>query len=149
MQTSLEEKYMSSLLDNVKSFAKKAHNGQFDKGGHPYYLHLQNVASMGKTEEEKIVGYLHDVIEDTNYTIEDIRLLGINDNCIEAIKYLTHDKNISYDEYIKNIKSFELARKVKINDLKNNLDLSRIDNITDNDIKRNKKYQKYLEYLEK
>ena len=127
---------MSKLLEIVAEFSKKAHEGQMDKGGHPYYLHPKNVALMGKTEDEQIVGYLHDVVEDTQYTFEDLKNLGINDNCVEALKLLTHDKEVSYDEYIKNIKTCELARNVKINDLTNNMDLSRLKNVTEKDIKR-------------
>lgn len=138
---------MSELLNKVAEFSKKAHEGQYDKGGNPYYLHPQTVALMGTTENEKIVGYLHDVIEDTNYTLEDLKMLGINDECLEAIKILTHDKNVSYEEYIINIKKCDLARKVKINDLTNNMDLSRLKEITQKDLERLAKYKKYLNYL--
>lgn len=138
---------MSELLNKVAEFSKKAHEGQFDKGGHPYYLHPQSVALMGTTENEKIVGYLHDVIEDTNYTINDLKELGINDECLEAIKMLTHDKNIPYEEYISNIKKCDLARKVKINDLTNNMDLSRLKEITQKDLDRVKKYKQCLSFL--
>ncbi|MGM9971084.1 MAG: GTP pyrophosphokinase [Anaeroplasmataceae bacterium] len=138
---------MSELLNKVAEFSKKAHEGQYDKGGHPYYLHPEAVAAMGKTENEKIVGYLHDVIEDTNYTIDDLKALGVNDECLEAIKTLTHDKNISYEDYIKNIKKCELARKVKINDLTNNMDLSRLKEVTQKDLDRVDKYKSCLKYL--
>ena len=139
---------MSELLERVAEFSRKAHEGQFDKGGHPYYLHPQCVANMEKTEDEKIVGYLHDVVEDTKYTIDDIKALGVNDLCIEAIKYLTHDKSIPYDDYVAKIKQCELARKVKINDLKNNSDLSRLNKITAEDLKRVEKYKKALQFLQ-
>ena len=120
---------MSELLERVAEFSKKAHEGQFDKGGHPYYLHPQCVANMGTTEDEKIVGYLHDVIEDT--------------------KCLTHDKSIPYDEYVANIKKCELARKVKMNDLKNNMDISRLKTVTPKDLERVEKYKKSYAFLEK
>lgn len=140
---------MSELLERVAEFSKKAHEGQFDKGGHPYYLHPQCVANMGTTEDEKIVGYLHDVIEDTKYTIDDIKALGVNDRCIEAIKCLTHDKSVPYDEYVTNIKKCELARKVKMNDLKNNMDISRLKIVTPKDLERVEKYKKSYAFLEK
>ena len=104
---------------------------------------------MGTTEDEKIVGYLHDVIEDTKYTIDDIKALGVNDRCIEAIKCLTHDKSIPYDEYVANIKKCELARKVKMNDLKNNMDISRLKTVTPKDLERVEKYKKSYAFLEK
>lgn len=138
---------MADLLKKVAEFSKKAHEGQFDKGGHPYYLHPQCVALMGKTEDEQIVGYLHDVVEDTDYTFEDLKALGINNECLEALKLLTHIKSEPYDEYIKRIKTCELARTVKINDLTNNMDLSRLKNVTEKDIKRIEKYKKCLEFL--
>ncbi len=139
---------MSKLLEKVSEFSMKAHKCQFDKGGQPYYLHVQKVASMGKNENEKIVGYLHDVIEDTNYTIEDIKALGVNEKCIEAITYLTRNKKLSYNEYISSIKKCELAKNVKINDLKNNMDLTRLKSVTDKDLARLKKYEDALTFLE-
>lgn len=138
---------MNLLLEKVSDFSKNAHEGQFDKGGHPYFLHVQKVASMGENENEIIVGYLHDILEDTLYTINDIKSLGINNECINAIICLTHNKNISYDDYIMNIKKCELARKVKINDLKNNMDLSRLKIVTNKDLERVKKYAKALAFL--
>ena len=138
---------MNELLNKVAQFSKKAHEGQFDKGGHPYYLHPKTVALMGKTEEEQIVGYLHDVVEDTDYTFDDLRELGINDECLEALELLTHKKSEPYEEYVKRIKTNELARKVKINDLTNNMDLSRLTNVTDKDLERVEKYKRCLAYL--
>ena len=138
---------MTELLIKVAEFSKKAHEGQVDKGGHPYYLHPEAVALMGKTEDEQIVGYLHDVVEDTEYNFDDLKKLGINDNCLKALKLLTHNKREPYDEYIKRIKTYELARKVKINDLINNMDLSRLRKITTEDIKRVEKYKNCLKYL--
>ena len=79
---------MTVLLRRVAEFSKKAHEGQFDKGGHPYYLHPRCVALMGKTEEEQIVGYLHDVVEDTEYTFYDLKDLGINEECLKAFFFL-------------------------------------------------------------
>lgn len=138
---------MTDLVKKVADFSKRAHEGQFDKGGHPYYLHPQSVALMGKTEDEMIVGYLHDVIEDTKYTFDDLKSLGINDNCLEALKLLTHDNQVSYDDYIKKIKLNDLARKVKINDLTNNMDLTRLNNVTQKDLERLEKYKRSLEFL--
>lgn len=138
---------MSELLNKVKDFSRKAHEGQFDKGGNPYYLHPEFVASLGINEDEKIVGYLHDIVEDTEYTFKDLINLGINDECLQALKLLTHNKSESYEEYIKKIKSNELARKVKLNDLINNMDLSRINEVTTKDLKRIEKYKKYYKFL--
>lgn len=138
---------MSKYLTIAEKFSKMAHAGQRDKGGASYYLHPKTVASMCETEDEKIVAYLHDVVEETKYTIEDIKKLGFNKKVIEGIKYMTHDKSTSYDDYIKKIKTCDLARKVKINDLKNNMDLSRLKEVTEKDKERVKKYQYYYNYL--
>lgn len=138
---------MTELLKKVAEFSKEAHKDQFDKGGKPYYLHPEYVASLGKTEDEKIVGYLHDVVEDTKYTFNDLKELGINDDCLEALKLLTHDKSESYEDYVKRIKTNELARQVKLNDLTNNMDLSRLVEVTSKDLERVEKYKKYYKYL--
>lgn len=102
---------------------------------------------MCEGEEEKIVAYLHDVIEDTAYTIEDIKQYGFNQNVIEALLLLTHDKKQDYDSYIKALKHNDIARNVKLSDLKHNSDLSRLKTINDTDLQRVNKYKKYINYL--
>lgn len=127
--------------------ATEAHKGQVDKAGIPYINHPLTVASLVDTEEEKIVALLHDTIEDTNITEQDLLNYGFSNKIIEAVKLLTHNKNVPYMVYVAKIKDNELARKVKIADLTHNSDLSRLKEITEKDKKRYEKYQKALLYL--
>lgn len=127
--------------------ATEAHKGQVDKAGVPYINHPLTVASLVDTEEEKIVALLHDTIEDTSITEQDLLNYGFSNKIVEAVKLLTHNKNVPYMDYVAKIKDNELARKVKIADLTHNSDLSRLKEITEKDKKRYEKYQKALLYL--
>lgn len=127
--------------------ATEAHKGQVDKAGVPYINHPLTVASLVDTEEEKIVALLHDTIEDTSITEQDLIDYEFPNEIVEAVKLLTHNKNVPYMDYVAKIKDNELARKVKIADLTHNSDLSRLKEITDKDKKRYEKYQKALLYL--
>lgn len=124
--------------------AYEAHKGQVDKGGLEYINHPLTVASLVKTNEEKIVAILHDIIEDTKTTIEELKLYNFSDDIINAIDCLTKKQNQSYEEYKEKIKTNKLAIKVKIADLIHNMDMSRLNNVTKEDIERNIKYNKFL-----
>ena len=117
-----------------------------DKAGVAYIEHPRAVAAKLDGEKEKIVALLHDTVEDTDATIEEIKVI-FGDEIAEAITCLTHDKNVPYMEYIKGLKHNELARKVKLADLSHNMDLSRLPNVTERDLKRVEKYKKAVEIL--
>lgn len=134
------------MLNKAILLCCKAHDGQFDKGGMPYYLHPFFVALNVKTIEEKIVALLHDVVEDTNVTFEDLEKMGFSSKIVEAIKAITKNGE-SYEEYLCKVKENEIAKKVKMEDIKHNMDLSRLSVITDKDLKRVEKYKKALKYL--
>ncbi len=139
-----------NIMNNYElalKIATEAHKGQVDKAGVPYINHPLTVASLVDTEEEKIVALLHDTIEDTNITEQDLIDYGFPNKIVEAVKLLTHNKNVPYMDYVAKIKDNELARKVKIADLTHNSDLSRLKEITEKDKKRYEKYQKALLYL--
>lgn len=148
----MEERYFNAIYWTNKKAMKLAynkHHHQFDKAGYPYFAHVLHIAERMNTEEETIAALLHNILEDTEVSQKEIEDLGFNQDIIEAIKLLTHKNYIPYMEYIENLKSNDLARKIKIQDLKHNLDTSRIDsNITDLDLKRIEKYNKALKYLE-
>lgn len=118
----------------------EAHNGQLDKGGAPYVFHPMHLAEQMTTEDATIVALLHDVVEDTQYTLADIAALGFGNNVIEALALLTHDKSVSYKDYIAEIKSNDIAKQVKLADLAHNADLTRLNVITEKDIARREKY---------
>ncbi|NLW42818.1 MAG: GTP pyrophosphokinase [Tissierellia bacterium] len=126
--------------------AFRAHKGQVDKGGKPYILHPIKVALGVKTLEAKTVALLHDVLEDTDYTMKDLRFL--NKNQKDALTLLTKNENISYTDYIEAIKKDPIAKAVKISDLKHNSNLNRINVISEKDMSRYYKYNKALKILE-
>lgn len=135
--TTLTKKAMNIMYD--------AHKNQKDKAGVPYIFHPIHVAEQMSSEKETIVALLHDVLEDTNYSIEKLKIFG--SEVIEALLLLNHNDNISYYDYIKNLSVNKIARTVKIKDLEHNLDLTRLEVITEKDITRANKYKKCLEYL--
>lgn len=138
------------MRDDVKlaqEIAKRAHKGQVDKAGAPYILHPETVASFVTKDDEKIVAYLHDVIEDTPCQLRDLENAGFSSEIIKAVDLLTRKTGQSYKQYLKLVKTNELARVVKLADLKHNSDLSRLTYVTENDIKRLKKYQDAIVFL--
>ena len=136
------------MLDLALKIATEAHKGQVDKAGVAYIEHPKFVANLVNTEEEKIVALLHDVIEDTTGTLQDLKKYGFSKEVIEAIILLTKNKTVKYSEYIRNIKLNKIARIVKIADLKHNSDISRLSSITQKDLDRLKKYKEALRILE-
>ncbi|WP_423214504.1 GTP pyrophosphokinase [Streptococcus equinus] len=138
------------MRDDVKvahEIAKRAHKGQVDKAGAPYILHPETVASFVTKDDEKIVAYLHDVIEDTPCQLRDLENAGFSSEIIKAVDLLTRKTGQSYKQYLKLVKTNELSRVVKLADLKHNSDLSRLTHVTENDIKRLKKYQDAIVFL--
>lgn len=114
-------------IDIAVNIAAKAHAGQLDKDNNPVILHPLTVGMAGKTELEKVVGFLHDVVEDTEYTFEDLRGEGISEEAIDTLRLLTHTKDTPYDEYLDKIISSgnKTAINVKLNDLTHNLQRGR------------------------
>lgn len=137
-----------STLQRALEIATQAHQGQFDKAGRDYIGHPLRVMEMGKTENEKIVGILHDVIEDTDWTFEMLAEEGFSDEVIAALKCVTKtSENENYDDFIDRIKKNPLAVAVKINDLTDNMDIRRLPYLSDKDVKRLKKYLKAYKRL--
>lgn len=136
------------LVEKAKDIAYKAHKGQYDKAGKAYINHPIYIASKMKTNEEKIVALLHDVVEDTDLSLEDLIEEGFPEEIIDAIKAITKKPQEDYFEYIERVKNNPLAKKVKIEDLKHNMDTKRIPNLSDIDVNRVKKYKRALEILE-
>lgn len=124
----------------------KAHRGQKDKAGEIYIFHPINVALISKGYKTKIVALLHDVVEDSDITIEELSKY-FDDDVVSAIDCVTKKKGQSYQDYLEVVKNNELSRKVKIADLTHNIDLSRLNNITEKDIDRKNKYLKAKEFL--
>ena len=137
-----------STIQRAIEIAAEAHKGQFDKAGREYIGHPLRVMEMGKTEEEKIVGVLHDVIEDTDWTFEKLAEEGFSDKVIAALKCVTKlSENENYDDFIDRVKKNPLAAAVKINDLTDNMNIRRLPYLSDKDVKRLKKYLKAYKRL--
>lgn len=137
-------------LAKAKKIAYERHANQLDKGGNPYIEHPKYVAEHVNTVLDKTVAWLHDTIEDTGYTVSMMRADGFDDNVINAVQLLTHKKGEPYLDYIKSLASNETARNVKIADLHNNMDLTRLpvnDRNTDDVKRRMNKYTKALSIL--
>ncbi|RBR31951.1 HD domain-containing protein [Enterococcus cecorum] len=135
------------LYQQALAIAKDAHKGQVDKAGVDYIQHPLFVASLVEGELAKTVALLHDVVEDSDWTLEDLRMEGLPEEVVQAVGILTKKRNENYEEYILRVKQNPLARQVKLADLKHNSDLSRLANVTDRDRKRVAKYQKAISYL--
>ncbi len=130
-----------STLERAIEIAKAAHDGQKNKDGTPYITHpLKLMESMDSTDE-KIAAILHDVVEDSDVTIEDLRAEGFSETILSVVDTLTHKPDESYSDYIKRVAGNPMTRKIKTADLKDNMDQRRIPNPTEEDISRIKKYE--------
>ena len=131
-------------LERAIEIAVSAHKGQLDKGGNPYILHPLSVMMALNSEDEKIVGVLHDVVEDNEaWTFERLEIEGFSISVIEALKSVTKlSENEDYDDFITRCIGNDIGRKVKIADLRHNLDATRIDKIGERDIDRLNKYKR-------
>ena len=119
----------------------EAHKNQVDKSGMPYVFHPFLVAEQMTDEISTIVALLHDVVEDTPYTLEDIAAMGFGGEVTDALALLTHDEAVPYLEYVAALRSDPIARAVKIEDLKHNSDLTRLEALTPKDEERILKYR--------
>ena len=128
------------MLDRAIQIAVQAHSGQKEKNGRPYILHPIRLMLKMQNELEMMVAILHDVVEDTDWTLEDLRRESFPEAVIEAVNCLTHRKQIRYRDYIQRILGNPVARKVKLADLEDNLDSKRLPELTMRDQVRMKKY---------
>lgn len=138
----------TKMTKKAMKIAYDAHNGQTDKGGIPYIFHPYHLAEQMKTEETVITALLHDIIEDTPLTITWLREQGFSEPILQALTLLRHESGMPYMEYIKRLQDNNIACQVKLEDLKHNSDISRIDKMDDEDKKRLKKYKEAIAYLE-
>ncbi len=137
-----------STLERAIEIATEAHHGQYDKAGNDYIGHPLRVMESGKTLDEKIVGVLHDVIEDTNWTFEQLENEGFSNEVMDALRCVTKiSDDEPYDKFIARIKANPLAVAVKLNDLSDNMDIRRLPYLSDKDVKRLKKYLKAYKQL--
>ena len=129
-------------LEKALAIATDAHRNQTDRYGAPYMLHVMRVMLRGKNDDERIAGLLHDVVEDTPLTLDDLRRAGFAEPVLAAVNCLTRPETEPYGEFIERIKTNGLAIRVKINDLEDNLDMRRLPGVTEKDLPRLNKYLK-------
>lgn len=115
-------------IEDALRLAVDAHDGQKDLDGNPVILHPMTVGLAGRNREEIIAGLLHDVVEDTNYTFDDLLRKGVDEKIVDALRLLTHTDDLSYGEYVKRIAESgnSIAIHVKYNDLCHNLQRGRV-----------------------
>ena len=139
---------MKQLLSKAINLAMQAHAGQVDKAGMPYIGHVIRVMQAGKTIDEKIVGVLHDVVEDTTWTFDALLAEGFPVHIVDALRCVTKlSDDEPYEAFINRVKNNPLAVAVKINDLTDNMDVRRLQTLTDADMQRLRKYLKTYQSL--
>jgi (p)ppGpp synthase/HD superfamily hydrolase len=137
-----------ATLKKAITIATAAHKSAKDKYGSPYIQHVTRVMEMGKTTDEKILGALHDVVEDSNWTFKQLEKEGFSKKIIAALKCVTKTSDTEdYEAFINRIAKNKLAIKVKLNDLSDNMDIRRMDKVRSKDIKRLNKYLKAYKKL--
>ena len=124
-----------------------AHKDQVDKSGVPYVFHPFHLAEQMQDEQTTIAALLHDVAEDSGYTLEDLAAMGFDEAVINALRLLTHDKRVPNLEYVARLRTDPIARAVKLADLRHNSDLSRLDAVDEEARRRVGKYAEAIRLL--
>ena len=136
------------LTKKALALCFEAHKEQTDKTGLPYVFHPFHLAEQMQDEETTIVALLHDVVEDTDYTLDDLREMGFSEEVLAAIALMTHADGVPYMDYVEAIKPNRIARAVKLADLRHNSDMTRLEVVTARDEERAEKYRKAIAFLE-
>lgn len=135
-------------LEKAIEIAQEVHKGVKDKGGYDYINHPIRVMHAMSNDQEKIVAILHDVVEDSDWTFDRLKEEGFEDSVIESLRCVTkYSEEEDYQEFIKRAATNKIATKVKMADIEDNLDLSRLGTLTEKDLTRIKKYKNALKYL--
>jgi (p)ppGpp synthase/HD superfamily hydrolase len=141
---------MMPSLEDAIALAVKVHQGQVDKYGQPYILHPLRVMFRLETGLAQMVGILHDVIEDSDLTFDDLRRMGYGDEVITALDGVTRRESETYDEFVERSLAHPVSRRVKLADLEDNMDLRRLPvELTEQDFERLKRYRRAWERLER
>ncbi len=138
-----------NIIEKSLEIALKAYSGQCDKAGKTYILHPLRLMSKMETEEEMSVALLHDVIEDSDITAEDLLNNGIPSNIVDAVQCLTKKQGESYESFIKRVLENSLAAKIKKSDIEDNINILRLTTVNDKDLARIAKYHKAWHTIDK
>ena len=137
-----------STIERAVAIAAEAHTGQIDKAGAPYLLHPLRFMLQMETTENRIVAVLHDVVEDSDWSLESLRREGFSKVIIEAVDSVTRRHGETYEEFVLRAAQNSIGRRVKLADLRDNCDLNRIANPTEKDLERTAKYKRAIVLLE-
>ena len=137
---------LSRDVEKARAWAERLHKGQTEKNGKPYVGHPARVAGRMNSPEEQVVGWLHDTVEDTEMTLEGIEE-GFGPETAAAVDAISRRDGEEWDDYLRRVKQNPIARQVKISDLIDNSNLSRIDQITMRDVERQARYNRALKYM--
>ena len=138
----------AATLEDAIAIAANAHKGQFDKAGAPYILHPLRIMMKMKSDAAMIVAVLHDVVEDApDWTFDRLRETGFTEEIISALECVTKREGEEYSEFVKRAASNTIAREVKIGDLEDNMNIQRIESLSEKDSGRIAKYHKYWKIL--
>lgn len=138
----------TDLTKKALTLCFEAHKDQLDKSGMPYVFHPFHLAEQMTDEYTTVVALLHDVVEDTLYTLQDLTEMGFPREVVEAVGLMTHAEGVPYLDYVAAIKDNPIARAVKLADLRHNSDLTRLDTVDDWVLARNRKYAQAIRLLE-
>ena len=143
----LSEIIFIPLTRKALNLCFEAHKEQKDKSGQPYVFHPFHLAEQMTDEYTTIVALLHDVVEDTDWTLEQLLEEGFPREVVDAIALMTHAEGVPYPEYVAQIKTNPIAKAVKLADLRHNSDTTRLDVVTEQDLERLEKYRAAMELL--
>ena len=132
----------TATVEDAISIAAHAHKGQKDKAGAPYLLHPLRMMLRMDSEAAMMAAVLHDVVEDTDWTLGRLREEGFSDEVLEAVDCLTHREGESYQEFVERVRTNPIARQVKIADLEDNMNIRRINQLGTKDLERLEKYHR-------
>jgi (p)ppGpp synthase/HD superfamily hydrolase len=131
-----------ATLGKAIAIAAQAHQDQYDKAGAPYILHPLRMMLRMSSETEMMAAILHDVVEDTDWTLDQLRQAGFSEEVVQAVACLTHRSHETYDEFIARVHTNAIASKVKLADLEDNMDMRRLCTLTGKDTERLHQYHR-------
>lgn len=135
-------------IEKALAFALKVHQGQTDRFGQPYILHPLHLMMQMETDSERLAAILHDTVEDSDHTLDDVRALGMPEEVVRAVALLTHEgDHDSYLDYVRRLQADPIARRVKMADLQHNMDIRRLPQVTEQDCARLIRYRRAWEIL--
>lgn len=129
-------------IEEAIALAVEAHRGQRDRAGAPYVLHPLRMMFRVETDAERMAAVLHDVVEDTDRTLDDLRAEGFPEEVVAAVDHLTRREGEGYDDFVRRAAAHPVARRVKIADLEDNMDVRRTGTVTEEDVERLTRYHR-------